>query len=292
MHRRVHLDYIGVKRFDADGNLVGESVLCGLFTSTAYTQSARAIPYLRHKVDHIISRAGFDPLSHSGKALVNVLENYPRDELFQIDEETLYQFALAILQLGERPRVRVLPRRDRFDRFVSVLVYVPRDRYDSEIRAKIANYLAAAFQGEVRAFIRFFPRARWCVCTSLLRDRGQNADRRPRHARARGRSNCTELGDGLKEALAEGPQAGAGRVLFERYEAAFPVDYRDSYPPAVGRRRYRRGRKAHRRASARGRVSSQSRRRGGRRRTEGFQPRSAHSRFPNAYQCWKTWASA
>ena len=135
VHRRVHLDYIGVKRFDRAGKLVGEHRFCGLFTSTAYTRPARTIPYLRRKADSIIRRAGFDPSSHSGKALVNVLETYPRDELFQIDEDTLYQFALAILQLDERPRVRVLPRRDRFDRFVSVLVYVPRDRYDGSIRA-------------------------------------------------------------------------------------------------------------------------------------------------------------
>ncbi len=154
VHRRVHLDYIGVKRFDADGKLIGECVLCGLLTSTAYTRSVRAIPYLRRKVDRVISRAGFDPSSHSGKALVNVLEHYPRDDLFQIDEDTLYQFALAIMQLDERPRVRVLPRPDRFDRFVSILVYIPRDRYDSTIRAKIGAYLATVFQ---RARARLLP---------------------------------------------------------------------------------------------------------------------------------------
>ena len=120
----------------------------------------RAIPYLRRKVDHTISRAGFDPSSHSGKALVNVLEHYPRDELFQIDEDTLYQFALAILQLDERPRVRVLPRRDRFDRFVSVLVYIPRDRYESHIRSGIGDYLAAATTGACAPSIRSFRKAR------------------------------------------------------------------------------------------------------------------------------------
>ena len=86
-----------------------------------------------------------------------MLETYPRDELFQIDEDTLYRFALDILQLDERPRVRVLPRRDRFDRFVSILVYVPRDRYDSHIRARIGDYLAATYKGRVRAFYPFFP---------------------------------------------------------------------------------------------------------------------------------------
>ena len=146
VHRRVYLDYIGVKRFDADGRLAGETRIVGLFTSTAYTRSVRTIPYLRRKVDAILTRAGFDPDGHSGKALVNVLESYPRDELFQIDEDTLFQFALMVLQLDERPRVRVLPRRDRFDRFVSVLVYFPRDRYDGRLREKIGAYLARGLQ--------------------------------------------------------------------------------------------------------------------------------------------------
>ncbi len=157
VHRRVYLDYIGVKRFDASGKLVGEHRIIGLFTSTAYTRSAHSIPYLRRKIAAVEERAGFESSSHSGKALANVLEHYPRDELFQIDEETLFQFAVAILQLDERPRVRVLARRDRFDRFVSVLVFVPRERYDSHIRVKIGAYLATAFIGRVSAFYPYFP---------------------------------------------------------------------------------------------------------------------------------------
>lgn len=157
VHRRVYLDYIGVKRFDAAGNLIGERRIIGLFTSTAYTRTAHSIPYLRRKIASVEQRAGFDPNSHSGNALANVLEHYPRDELFQVDDDTLYRFALAILQLDERPHVRVLARRDRFDRFVSVLVFVPRERYDRDIRAKIGDYLSSAFIGRVSAFYPFFP---------------------------------------------------------------------------------------------------------------------------------------
>src|SRR4029078_2043111 len=124
----------------------------GLFTSTAYTRSAHSIPYIRRKIAAVEQRAALDPSSHSGKALANVLEHYPRDELFQIDEDTLYRFALAILQLDERPRVRVLARGDRFDRFVSALVYVPRERYSGQVRAQIGEYLAGAFQGHVSAY--------------------------------------------------------------------------------------------------------------------------------------------
>jgi glutamate dehydrogenase len=152
VHRRVYLDYIGVKRFDEDGDPSGEFRIVGLFTSTVYIRSIRSIPFLRRKVDAVLTRAGFSPETHSGKAMVNVLETYPRDELFQIDEDTLYHFALSILQLEERPRVRVLARRDRFDRFVSVLVYVPRERYSGQVRAQIGEYLAVAFQGHVSAY--------------------------------------------------------------------------------------------------------------------------------------------
>ncbi|HKM88235.1 MAG TPA: NAD-glutamate dehydrogenase [Xanthobacteraceae bacterium] len=233
VHRRVHLDYIGVKRFDREGELVGECTFCGLFTSTAYTRSTRAIPYLRRKVDSVIRRAGFDPNSHSGKALVNVLETYPRDELFQIDEETLYHFALAILQLDERPRVRVLPRRDRFDRFVSVLVYVPRERYDSRIRAAIGDYLAATFHGRLRAYHPFFPEGP-LVRVHFIIGRYDGATPNPdrgsldRAVEAIVRSWT----DGLDEVLAA-REPENGRALFARYRNAFPVDYREVYPPTT-----------------------------------------------------------
>src|SRR5262249_44265170 len=129
VHRRVYLDTIVVKRFDRKGKTIGEFRIVGLFTSTVYVQPTGSIPYLRRKSNAVLRRAGFDLAGHSGKALVNVLETYPRDELFQLDHDTLYRFALAIMQLDERPRVRVLARRDRFDRFMSVVVYVPRERY-------------------------------------------------------------------------------------------------------------------------------------------------------------------
>jgi glutamate dehydrogenase len=236
VHRRVYLDYIGLKRFDRSGKLIGERRICGLFTSTAYTRPARTIPYLRRKVDSIIRRAGFDPASHSGKALVNVLETYPRDELFQIDEDTLYQFSLAILQLDERPRVRVLPRRDRFDRFVSVIVYVPRDRYDGRIRAAIGNYLAAAFNGRISAFHPFFPEGPLVRVHFII---GRNPGAAPNPDRATlDRAVETIVRswiDGLSEALVGGPDPARGRMLLTRYRGAFPIDYREIYAPATAR---------------------------------------------------------
>ena len=233
VHRRVHLDYIGVKRFDGDGRLIAERRFCGLFTSTAYTRSTRAIPYLRRKVDNVIRRASFEPSSHSGKALVNVLETYPRDELFQIDEDTLYHFALAILQLDERPRVRVLPRRDPFDRFVSVLVYVPRERYDSRIRAAIGDHLAAVFKGRVRAFYPFFPEGPLVRVHFIIGRYDGETPNPDRHTLDRAVEEIVRSWvDGLDEAIAAAHEPEHGRVLFHRYREAFPIVYREVYAPA------------------------------------------------------------
>ncbi len=234
VHRRVYLDYIGVKRFDAAGNLVGEQRIVGLFTSTAYTRSAHSIPYLRRKLAGVEQRAGFEPGSHSGKALANVLEHYPRDELFQIDEDTLYRFALAILQLDERPRVRVLARRDRFERFVSILVFVPRERYDSHIRVKIGEYLASAFLGRVSAYYPFIPEGPLVRVHFII---GRSGGATPEIDRAV--LEDAVLGivrswtDGLTQALALVNPPAKARELFNRYALAFSAGYHEAYSPAV-----------------------------------------------------------
>jgi glutamate dehydrogenase len=235
VHRRVYLDYIGVKRFDASGNLVGEHRIVGLFTSTAYTRAARTIPYLRRKIAAAEARAGFDLSSHSGKALANVLEQYPRDELFQIDEETLFNFALAILQLEERPRVRVLARRDRFDRFVSTLVFVPRERYDSHIRAKIGEYLARAFNGRVSAFYPFFPGEGPLVRVHFIIGRSGGAV--PELDRATLEREVSAIirtwSDGLSRALELVSPPDKARELFNRYRNAFSQGFHEAYAPTV-----------------------------------------------------------
>jgi glutamate dehydrogenase len=232
VHRRNYMDYVGVKRYDADGKLLGELRIVGLFTSTAYTRSTRSIPYLRRKIDAVLRRAGFDPEGHSGKALTNVLESYPRDELFQIDEDTLYRFALAILQLDERPRVRVLPRADRFDRFVSVMVFVPRDRYDSRIRTMIGQELARIYAGHVSAFYPFFPEGP-LVRVHFIIGRREGATPAPdRAAVEQAIEDLTETwADKLTEQLDAGFEPKRARDLAARYREAFSAGYRELYPP-------------------------------------------------------------
>ncbi|WP_439572381.1 NAD-glutamate dehydrogenase [Phreatobacter sp.] len=232
VHRRVHMDYVGVKRFDRHGNLVGEARIVGLFTSTAYTRSTRTIPYLRRKVDRVLTRAGFDPDGHSGKSLVNVLEGYPRDELFQIDDDTLFVHAMAVMQLEDRPRVRVLPRADRFDRFVSIMVFVPRDRFDTTVRIAIGNHLASVYQGRVSAYYPFFPEGPLTRVHFII---GRTEGETPRIDRATLEQAVARIvrtwGDGLAEAIQLVHDPARAGTLASRYRDAFSAAYREAVKP-------------------------------------------------------------
>jgi glutamate dehydrogenase len=152
VHRNAHMDVIGIRRFDAAGAVIGIRLFLGLFTSLAYSRSPRAIPILRRKVRHIVERSGFSPASHDGKALAHILDTLPRDELFQGDEDELFNTAIGILNLQERQRIALFVRRDPLERFVSCLVFAPRERYDSNLRRRFAAILERAFAGRLSAF--------------------------------------------------------------------------------------------------------------------------------------------
>ena len=152
VHRAGAMDAIAVKTYDARGKVTGERRFTGLFTSSAYHASPREIPLLRRKVEAVIERAGYDPASHDGKALLNIIETHPRDELFQADEETLFAIATGVLQLQERQHVALFARPDVAGRFVFCLVYAPRENYDSDLRKRFAAILERAYNGTVSAF--------------------------------------------------------------------------------------------------------------------------------------------
>ncbi|WP_323958923.1 NAD-glutamate dehydrogenase [Arthrobacter sp. JZ12] len=148
VHRAAYLDYIGIKQFDAQGNVCGERRFIGLFATSAYTGSVRSVPIVRDKVNEVLRRCGFPSDSHSGKDLLSILETYPRDELFQIDVDDLVATAMGILRLQERRRTRLFLRPDTYGRFMSALVYLPRDRYTTSVRLRIEEELRRTFNAE------------------------------------------------------------------------------------------------------------------------------------------------
>ena len=147
MHRGSYLDYVGVKTFDAAGKVSGEHRFLGLWTSSAYHKPPAEIPLLRRKLDAVIAHFGLPPQSHDAKSVVNVIETFPRDELFQTPTAELIPIVRGIVNLYERRRVRLFVRRDSFERFYSCLVYVPRDRYNTEVRERIERIVRQRFGG-------------------------------------------------------------------------------------------------------------------------------------------------
>ncbi|MBA2696488.1 MAG: NAD-glutamate dehydrogenase, partial [Actinobacteria bacterium] len=148
VHRPVYLDYIGLRRFGDDGRAVAERRFLGLFTASAYAESVLRLPIIAGKVQQILDTSGFTPDSHSGKDLLGVLESYPRDELFQADVDTLSRIAHEVLHLVERRRSKLFIRPDEFGRFVSALLYIPRDRWNTAVRLRLQELLRQAYGSE------------------------------------------------------------------------------------------------------------------------------------------------
>ncbi|ACJ00077.1 NAD-glutamate dehydrogenase [Rhodospirillum centenum] len=233
VHRSVPLDAVMVKLFDAEGREVGERLFCGLLTSTAYNRSARDIPFLRQKVARTVERSGFDPRGHDGKALVHILETFPRDELFQIGEDELFEIALGVLHLQERQRVALFVRKDPFGRFVSCLVYVPRDRYDTDLRRRMQALIERAYGGSatkvnVTLAESVLARVHFIVRTTP----GQVPEVDPAVLEGQLIEAARGWQDRLQHALVESKGEAVGIQLCRRYAPLLPASYRETYTAA------------------------------------------------------------
>ena len=228
IHRPVHLDAIGVKKRDAKGRVVGQRLFVGLFTSSAYYRSPREIPLLRRKLQKAFDRAGFPSASHDGKALLNILETFPRDELFQMSDEHLYLTSLGILNLQERQGVALFIRRDEFERFLSCLVFIPRDLYDTDLRQRMQAIVEDAFGGEMTAYYTQLddsPLARLhlIIQTTPGRIKDYDADT----VEARLIDAARSWTDFLEDALVRDHGEERGLGLLYRYRKAFPPSYKE-----------------------------------------------------------------
>jgi glutamate dehydrogenase len=231
VHRPGYLDYIGVKLVGADGKVVGERRFIGLYTSTAYTGPTAEIPIVRRKCANIVTRAGFLAKGHLYKSLITVLETYPRDELFQADENELYDIALGVLRLQEHQRTRLFVRRDRFDRFVSCLVFVPRDKYNTDLRRRIAKLLIDAFNGRSVEFTPLLSESPLARIHIVVRaEPGAMPEVDTRELEVRLVLATRRWQDDLADALVDRFGEEEGNRLLQRYGDSFPAGYREDYP--------------------------------------------------------------
>jgi glutamate dehydrogenase len=230
IHRRVPMDRIGVKRYDDQGNLVGEDRFLGLFTSAAYSRSVRDIPMLRLKASRALDRAGLDPHSHNGKALVDILETFPRDEFFQITDTELFDISRGVLLLQERQRVALFTRTDVFGRFVACYVYVPRERYTEEFKEKTRGVLEEAFNGrdtEVYDHITGSALARGLFIVRTTP--GQIPEVDVRRVEAIIGDAARTWSDRLLDTLTSSQGEEVGIDLHRRYKKAFPMAYAETF---------------------------------------------------------------
>jgi glutamate dehydrogenase len=232
VHRPGYLDYIGVKRFDAAGKVAGERRFVGLYTSSAYHADPREVPLLRRKVERVVQRAGFRQFSHMYKNLLSVLQSYPRDELFQIDEDTLYETALGILRLGDRRKTRVFIRRDLFGRFYSCLVFLPRENFNTDVRLKIMEILKRHLNGTTVEFTVHLSEAVLARIHMLVRTSPREAPNYDIHAIESDIAQASRRWeDDLKLALIEALGEERATEAMRKYGAAFPAGYRDAVSP-------------------------------------------------------------
>lgn len=232
VHRHAYTDYIGIKRFDKNGKVIGERRIVGLYTSAAYNTNPKHIPFLRHKVAQIMNSSNLNPRSHAGKILLNILETLPRDELIQSPEDELLEMAMGIYYMQERRRIRMFARTDMYRRFVSCLVYVPKERFKTELRQAMEKILADSFHSNDITFSTWFSESVLARIHFIIRTDPddhtvwdfKDIERKLVEV---GRS----WGDDLQSLIAETFGEEEGNRIFARYKTAFPSNYSDNFSP-------------------------------------------------------------
>ncbi len=230
IHRPVHMDTIAIKIFDDKGNAIGEHLFIGLLTSVAYNQSPSEIPFLRSKVKQVLDESGFVAGGHNAKSLSHILESYPRDELFQISAPQLKNISLAIVQLQERQRISLFLRPDPFQRYISAIVYVPRDDFSTTLRQHIGQVLATSFDGSVASHYTHMSeeplsRVHFIIKTTP----GQVPKYNLKEVEARIIEAGRTWEDKLRQALIENKGEEAGLGLLRCYAEGFSINYKENF---------------------------------------------------------------
>jgi glutamate dehydrogenase len=232
VHRPAYIDYIGIKRFDANGNVVGEDRFIGLYSSSLYNNSAGDIPLLKNKLATVMARSGFAVGTHAYKALLNILETYPRDELIQADSDELLHIATGVLQMQERDMTRLFMRKDAFGRFVSAMVYVPRERYNTQLRKETQQVLQQ-FLGSTEPveFTTYFSESVLARTHYFVRINDSNIEFNVKDIENNLIEAARTWEDKLETALIGRFGELSGRDLGRKYINAFPRAYKEEMLP-------------------------------------------------------------
>ncbi|MFB6620046.1 NAD-glutamate dehydrogenase [Streptomyces sp. NPDC085524] len=236
VHRPSYLDYVGVKKFDADGNVVGERRFLGLFSSAAYTESVRRVPVIRRKVTEVLEGAGFAPHSHDGRDLLQILETYPRDELFQTPVDQLQAIVTSVLYLQERRRLRLYLRQDEYGRYYSALVYLPRDRFTTGVRLRLMDILKEDLDGISVDFTAWntesiLSRIHFVVRVPQGKELPVLTEADVERIEARLVDAARSWADGFSEALVAELGEERAAELLRRYGTSFPEGYKADHSP-------------------------------------------------------------
>ncbi|MEV0900947.1 NAD-glutamate dehydrogenase [Actinoplanes sp. NPDC049802] len=236
VHRSAYLDYVGVKLFDDAGDVVGERRFLGLFSSSAYRTSVRELPVVKRKVQEVMDRSGLSPRGHSGKDLLQILETYPRDELFQIKTDDLYEAVIGVLRMAGRRQLRLFLRRDGYGRFISCLIYLPRDRFTTGNRLRMQEILLRELNGvgvdyTTRVTERMLARVHFIVRTDPAAPPGHPDPNELAELLA----DATRMWDDDFSLVLERKLGDEqARRLFQRYSPAYPESYKNTHTPYEG----------------------------------------------------------
>ncbi|WP_286238141.1 NAD-glutamate dehydrogenase [Neptuniibacter halophilus] len=233
VHRPAYMDRIVFKRFDAEGNVIAKLRFHGLYTSSVYTESLLSIPVIRDKARQVLARTCFDPHSHNGKHLLQIMNDLPRDELLLSTEDELHEIAMGIFSLNERRKARLLQRRDRCNRFMTFLYFVPRDIFNTELRLQVQDLLVKATNASEVEFTTTFSESVLARVQYVLRIDPDNPPQVDMAALEHdvvkvSRDWSEELFAALNETVGE----EQGNRLLRQYRYAFTSAYREHFTPA------------------------------------------------------------
>lgn len=234
VHRPAYIDYVGVKRFDDKGNVIGEDRFIGLFSSNFYNNSAADVPVLKSKINRIMDMCDFAKGTHAYKAVLNILETYPRDELVQAREHELLEVAMGVLQIQERDMCRLFVRKDAYGRFLSCMVYVPRERYNTALRRETQDILANAFNSDVKVeFTTYFSESTLARTHYTVRVTDNNIEYNVKDIENNLIEAARTWEDKLQSALLESAGEARGNELNRKYCNAFARSYKEEVLPSA-----------------------------------------------------------